>query len=560
MQIHVPVPPEMESRLPQMFPVFDARQIEAARRFGGEPRHFEAGEQVAALGSHGEGMFLVLDGSLDVVRHDALGTESLVISHGPGHFSGELNHLSGRAALAALRAGPEGCHAIPFTSAQARALIIGSAQLGEIIMRAFILRRVALIQGTAGGTVLIGHARDPELAKLETFFRRNGYPHIHLDPDNHDADQFVQQFHVQEGDLPMVITPNGMVLKKPTEENVACEVGLADDLDETKLYDVAIVGTGPAGLATAVYAASEGLSVITFDARYFGGQAGASARIENYLGFPTGITGQALMGRAFAQATKFGAETAIPFRVESMRCGGEDRALSTPIELDVRYGGERKFAIKSRTLVIASGARYRRLDDERIAQFDGRGVYYWASPVEASQCAKQEVVLVGGGNSAGQAAVYLADHVEHLHMLVRRPLADTMSRYLIDRIQAQGNITLHVGCQVSRLEGSPSTGLEAVGWRSKARDGETVKATRHLFSFIGADPNADWLAGCDVARDAHGFVRTGNGKNPAWTLQTNIPGVFAIGDVRAGSVKRVAAAVGEGAAVVSQIHQVLAAR
>ncbi|MEZ0310955.1 MAG: FAD-dependent oxidoreductase [Myxococcota bacterium] len=560
MQIHVPVPPGMESRLPQMFPVFDARQMEAARRFGGEPTHYAAGEQVAALGSHGAGMYLILEGTLDVVRRDALGTESLVVSHSPGQFSGELNHLSGRASLAALRAGPEGCQVVPYTSAQARGLIIGNAQLGEIIMRAFILRRVALIQGAAGGTVLIGHARDPEVAKLETFFQRNGYPHITLDPDNQDAHLFVQQFQVVEADLPMVITPDGTVLKKPTEENVACEVGLADDLDETKLYDVAIVGTGPAGLATAVYAASEGLSVITFDARYFGGQAAASARIENYLGFPTGITGQALMGRAFAQATKFGAETAIPFTVKSIRCGGSDRSLATPVELDVRYGSDYRFTMKSRTLVIASGARYRRLSDERITQFDGRGVYYWASQVEASQCAKQEVVLVGGGNSAGQAAVFLADHVDRLHMVVRRPLADTMSRYLIDRIQAQSNVTLHVGCEVARLEGTPSTGLEAVVWRSKARDGETVQATKHLFSFIGAEPNTDWLEGCDVEVDANGFVCTGNGKNPAWTLQTNIPGVFAIGDVRAGSVKRVAAAVGEGAAVVAQIHQVLATK
>ena len=560
MQIHVPVPPGMESRLPQMFPVLDARQVEAARRFGGEPRHFKPGEQVAALGSHGAGMYLILEGTLDVVRHDGLGSESLVISHSPGQFSGEMNHLSGRASLAALRAGPEGCHAIPYTSAQARALIIGDAQLGEMIMRAFILRRVALIQGAAGGTVLIGHTRDPHLNQLETFFRRNGFPHTTLDTDHPDADPFVRQFDVKEADLPIVITPSGELLKKPSEEDVACSVGLADDLDETKLYDVAIVGTGPAGLAAAVYAASEGLSVITFDARYYGGQAAASSRIENYLGFPTGITGQALMGRAFAQATKFGAETAIPFSVKHVRCGGDDRLLSTPIELDVRYGKEHQFAIKSRTLVIASGARYRKPAVDRFSQFEGRGVYYWASQVEASLCAGREIALIGGGNSAGQGVVFLAEHVREVHLLARRPLADTMSRYLIDRIHAHPRITVHEGCEVSRLEGDPSTGLEGIAWRSKHRDGEVAKPIQHLFSFIGAEPNTDWLAGCDVRVDANGFVCTGNGKNPAWTLQTNIPGVFAIGDVRAGSVKRVAAAVGEGAAVVAQIHQVLAAK
>lgn len=560
MRIHVPVPPEMESRLPQMFPVLEPRQVDVARRFGGDPRHFAAGEEVAVLGSHGAGMFVVLEGVIDAVRHDALGAESLVVSHTAGHFTGEMNHLSGRASLAALKAGPEGATAIPFTSQQARALIIGNAQLGETIMRAFILRRVALIQGAAGGTVVIGHQRDPQTSVLETFFRRNGYPHLVLDPDNRDADPFVQQFQIKEEDLPLVITPDGEVLKKPTEENLACSTGLAEELDETKLYDVAIVGTGPAGLASAVYAASEGLSVITLDARYYGGQAAASARIENYLGFPTGITGQALMGRAFAQATKFGVETAIPFTVKKLHCGGPDRSLTEPIEIDVSYGGEHAYRLKSRTLIIASGARYRKLNDERISQFEGRGVYYWASPVEASQCAKQEVVLVGGGNSAGQAVVYLADHVGHVHMIVRRPLEDTMSKYLIDRIKAQGNVTIHDGCEISKLEGNPTTGLEAVCWRSKHKDGEITQATRHLFSFIGAEPNADWLEGCDVERDAHGFVCTGNGKNAAWTLQTNIPGVFAIGDVRSGSVKRVASAVGEGAGVVAQIHQVLASK
>jgi thioredoxin reductase (NADPH) len=322
------------------------------------------------------------------------------------------------------------------------------------------------------------------------------------------------------------------------------------------LYDVAVVGAGPAGLAAAVYAASEGLSVIVLDARTVGGQAGASARIENYLGFPTGISGQALMGRAFSQATKFGAEVAVPLAVTRLRCGGTGRALKEPVEIDLDNG----IGIKAKCIVVASGARYRRPTIARFADFEGRGVYYWASKAERSACVGEEVVLIGGGNSAGQATVFLAGGVKKLYMLVRRDLAETMSRYLIERIHALPNVEVLTGCEVCRLEGDSAKGLAGLAWRKRNNDGEVAKPIRHLFSFIGADPNTDWLTDCEVAVDGNGFVRTGTDLGPGMRLplETSVPGIFAIGDVRCGSTKRVAAAVGEGAAVVAQIHSVLA--
>ncbi len=347
------------------------------------------------------------------------------------------------------------------------------------------------------------------------------------------------------------------MLRRPSNEEAGICLGITPELDPDKLYDVAVVGAGPAGLATAVYAASEGLSVLVLDQRAIGGQAGASARIENYLGFPTGISGQALAGRAFNQAQKFGAELAIPLEVAKLECG----SAGEPFRLVLADGG----AVRARCVVIASGARYRRPEIPELARFEGAGVSYWASPVEATLCAGESIALVGAGNSAGQAVVYLAPKVQHLHLIVRGAgLEASMSRYLIDRIGALPNVTLHAGTEVVGLDGEPGSGLTAAVFRDRASGTTRRRALRHLFLFIGADPNIGWAQGC-LALDDKGFVVTGAPRpdgtawRPVLPLETSQPGVFAIGDVRAGSTKRVAAAVGEGAAVVAQIHSVLAA-
>ena len=386
------------------------------------------------------------------------------------------------------------------------------------------------------------------MARLRAFLSRNGQPYHVLDPlDDADARELLARYAPSPGELPLVITPAGTVLKNPAEAALAHALGMDRHGAPDKLYDVAIVGCGPAGLATAVYAASEGLSVAVIDARAYGGQAGASARIENYFGFPTGITGQALTGRAFVQAQKFGAEMLIPMTVKTLDCtraGGQPLALQTE-------DGER---ICARTVVVASGARYRRPAIGDLAEFEGRGVWYWASPVEAQLARGQEVVLVGGGNSAGQAAVFLAGYAKTVRMMVRGPgLAATMSRYLIDRIEATPNINLMTGTEVCGLAGAADGSLARVRWRRHDTGEESEGAIRNLFLFIGADPATDWLDGCGVTVDPTGFVITGE------RLETSVPGVFAVGDVRSGSVKRVGASIGEGAQVVAAIHAYLAA-
>ena len=533
------------SREHQMFPVLDTEQIETAKRFASGPaRTFAAGEQVYAIGELGAPAWLVLAGSIDVVRRDGLSHEAAITTHGAGQLTGEVNQLAGRPSLAGGRAGPDGCTALPFDPAHLRALMVGSADVGEIVMRALILRRVGLIEQGSGGTVIVGVPGSPDIVRLQGFLTRSGYPNIVLDAaSDEEGRALVDRIGVLRGDLPLVVCPNGTVLKRPTDVEVAACLGITPDLDPAIVYDVAIVGAGPAGLAAAVYAASEGLSVVVLDERAMGGQAGASSRIENYLGFPTGISGQALAGRAFNQALKFGAEIAIPVEVEKLDCDGD------PLVLEL--AGNRR--LRARSIVVASGARYRRPNIPDLANFEGAGVSYWASPIEARLCAGEEIALVGGGNSAGQAVVFLAPRVKHLHLIVRRPLAATMSKYLIDRIAALPNVTLHVGTEIVSLEGDRATGLTGAVFRQP--DGATKPcAMLHLFLFIGADPNAGWLQGC-VDTDDKGFIVTGKA---ALALQTSRARVFAIGDVRAGSTKRVAAAVGEGAAVVAQVHVALA--
>ena len=548
----------IDTRRHQVFPVLVPAQIEVAKRFASGPaRDFAPGELLYDVGERHAATWLVLKGSIDSVRRDGLGHELPVTTHRVGQFTGETSQLAGRPSLAANRAGAQGCRAVPFDPPHLRALVIGSADVGEIVMRAFILRRIALIEDGSAGAILVGRPGSAGLVRLQGLLARNAYPHTVLDAANHaEGKAEVERFGIHTEDLPLMICPNGTVLKHPSDAEAGACLGLTPDLDFDKVYDVAVVGAGPAGLATAVYAASEGLSVLVFDQRAFGGQAGASARIENYLGFPTGISGQALAGRAFNQAQKFGAELAIPLEVVRLHCDASAAGLR--LELT-----DRRF-VHARTVVIASGVRYRRPEIPDLAMFEGAGVSYWASPIEGKLCEGQDVVLVGGGNSAGQAVVYLAARVRHLHLVVRGSgLESSMSRYLIDRIAALPNVTLHTGTEVTSLEGDQIQGLTAATLRNRASGASDRHALRHVFLFVGADPNTDWLKGC-VALDDKGFVITGAKSNAemsaaqAFSLETNQTGVFAIGDVRAGSTKRVAAAVGEGAAVVAQIHATLA--
>jgi thioredoxin reductase (NADPH) len=553
----------IDTRGHQLFPVLDAAQIATAKRFAsGAARKFAPGETVYDVGTRNTPTWLVLKGTIDIGRRDGLNHATPIATLGTGQFTGEVGQLSGRATLAFGRAGPDGLTAVPFDAAHVRALVVGSADVGETLMRAFILRRVGLIQDGGAGSVLIGRPGAPELVRLQGFLSRNGYPNTVLDAANDEEGRaVVERLGVQPEDLPLMLCPNGTVLKRPSDIEAGVCLGITPELDPQTLYDVAVVGAGPAGLATAVYAASEGLSVLVLDQRAFGGQAGASARIENYLGFPTGISGMALAGRAFNQAHKFGAELAIPLEVSRLDCGGGQWHPGDPRKIELTDGR----AVKARTVVVASGARYRRPDIPNLPTFENAGVSFWASPIEAKLCEGEEVALVGGGNSAGQAVVYLAPKVKRLHLVVRRGLEETMSRYLVDRIGALENVEVHIGTEVVALEGDQNEGLTAAIFRDRASGDIHGCALRHLFLFIGADPNTAWLDN-RIAVDGKGFVVTGracphfaaSARRDILPLETSLPGVFAIGDVRAGSTKRVAAAVGEGAAVVAQIHSVLA--
>ncbi|WP_433994342.1 FAD-dependent oxidoreductase [Bradyrhizobium lablabi] len=538
-----------------MFPKLTPNEIDRLHRFG-EVRHYAPGEALFVTGSVAPGMYVLIKGSVRLTRRDPFGHSAPIVEQGPGDFVAEVGQLSGQPAFVDVHA-IDDVEALLIPPENLRALMIEEPELGERIMHALILRRVALIEAGTGGPVLIGAENSPDVIRLQGFLARNAYPHQLLDPaQDQDAAKLVAQYAPNPSDLPLAVCPKGTILKNPNETELARALGMVPIDERDRTYDVAVVGAGPAGLSTAVYAASEGLSVIVFDARAFGGQAGASARIENYLGFPAGISGQALTGRAYVQAQKFGARVMIPCEVVRL-----DR---TETELGLHLTDGRR--VKAATVVVATGARYRRLDVPNLNDFEGRGVWYWASPIEARLCRDEEIVLVGGGNSAGQAAVFLRSFAKNIRMLVRGPsLAESMSQYLVDRIKAIDNIEVLTRTEIVALYGSREKQLERVRWRNNVTGEETEKPIRHVFCFIGAEPATGWLRDSGIALDSKNFVLTGsdvpfdarpsnNRSRRPLPLETSVRGVFASGDVRSGSVKRVGAAIGEGAVVGAELH------
>src|ERR1700691_5197257 len=510
----------IDTRRDQMYPILEPAEIERMRRFG-EVHSYGAGEALVKVSKVGSGLNIILTGKVDVKQHDESGYRKLIVTYGPGSFMGELAQLAGRPAL--VDAYAQGLvEALILPPDRLRTLIVAEAELGERIMRALILRRVGLLETGAGGPVIVGRAENGDVLRLEGFLSRNGHPFQSLNPEtNPEAKLLIERFNIDPGQLPIVLCPGGQLLRNPSDNELARCIGLVGPIDPDRIYDVVVVGAGPAGLAAAVYAASEGLSVLVLDCRAFGGQAGASARIENYLGFPTGISGMALMARAHNQALKFGVEMAIPDEVIGLQ------ALDGTMERQFVLNLSDDEHVSARSVIIASGARYRRLKVENLDAFESTSVHYWASPLEGNLCAGQEVVLVGAGNSAGQAVVYLASRVAKVWLLVRgADLASRMSRYLVERIEGLSNVEVLTRTQISGLEGHGGM-LEAVRWRGQSGE-ETRRPIRHLFLFIGADPNTDWLAGSGVALDAKGFVVTGHDAGPdRRLLETRRRGVVA---------------------------------
>jgi thioredoxin reductase (NADPH) len=522
----------------------------------GTRREVSAGEEVYRQGDEHVPLFVVLTGQLDVVR-PGLDGEHLILTCEPGEFTGEVNLLSGRRSLVTGRMRTDGeLLAVPAQSV--RRLVVADAELSELLMRTFILRRVLLINRRLGDVVLVGSRRNPGTLQLMEFLTRNGHPYGYLDvEDDPSAQSLLDQFGVKSKEIPVLIWRGTQALRNPTNDAVADLLGF-NAVDVAAVRDVLVVGAGPAGLSAAVYAASEGLQVLVVEAYAPGGQAGSSSRIENYLGFPTGISGTALAGRAFTQAQKFGADIGISRVAEHLECSAR------PYAITLRNGDR----LRARTVIVASGARYRKLDLPHRERFDNAGIYYGATFVEAQLCAGEEVAVVGGGNSAGQAAVYLATIARHVQMLVRgESLSETMSRYLIDRIQENPRITVHTSTEIVAFIGENT--LERIRWRHNKTGEVEERPIRHVFCMTGAEPNTRWLAGC-VGLDDRGFVKTGQDLRPdelekaewplsraPYLLETSRPGVFAVGDVRAGNIKRVASAVGEGSICIHLVHKAL---
>ena len=534
-------------RAAQTFPRLSEEQVRRVTLFG-DNEAFADGALAFERGQRSVDFFLVLEGAIEIFDMDAHGAANVFTTHGKRQFTGEMDLFNDRQILVSGRA-VGATQVIRVKRANFRRLIASETDIGEIIMRAFILRRVGLIRHAQGGVQLVGPGHDGDTIRLQRFMTRNGYPHHLLDTEvDPDAAGFLECFDLSVDQLPVLILPGHEMLKNPTNGELAAKLGLTEILDPEQIYDVAVVGAGPAGLAAAVYAASEGLSTIVLESTAPGGQAGTSSKIENYLGFPTGISGQALAGRAQAQAQKFGARLAIAREVKALDCSARPYSLS----LD---GDERVFAC---TVVVATGARYRKLDLPNYAKYEGQGIHYAATAMEAQLCGGEEVMVVGGGNSAGQAAVFLSRAVRHVHVVVRAAgLAATMSDYLVQRIENGANITVHPFSEVTVLAGDNY--LRQVTLTDRKSGANTTYAIANMFLMIGAEPNTDWLHGC-LTLDAKGFIETGrdtDGKALASPFATTKPGVYAVGDVRSGSVKRVASGVGEGSVVVQAIHQFL---
>ena len=539
-----------------MFPALTLEQ-QARVAAHGRVRQVEGAETVVEANAEPNKFFFVVTGQLNLVRVSE-DREDVVAVCRPGMFTGELNVLSGRPGLLRIQAA-ETSELIEIDRERLVALIQTDSELSDIFLRAFILRRLELIARGVSDLVLIGSSHSLDTFRIKEFLTRNYQPYSYIDLERDaDVQELLDRFKVAIADLPVLICRGRVVLRNPTNQDITACLGLNEGIDQTHVRDMIVVGAGPAGLAAAVYGASEGLDVLVLESNSPGGQAGTSSKIENYLGFPTGISGQELAGRAYTQAQKFGAQMLIAKNAEGLAC--DRRPYSVQID-----NGERVLA---HTVVIATGAQYRRLRLENLTRFEGAGVYYGATHLEAQLCGSEEVIVVGGGNSAGQAAVFLAQTVRRVYMLVRADgLADTMSRYLIRRIEESATIDLRTNSEVISLEGNDH--LEHVQWRdNKTGTVETHKVSG-LFSMIGAVPNSSWLKGC-VACDTGGFIKTGSEltqedlahanwpltRGP-YLLETSLPGVFAVGDVRGGNVKRVASAVGEGSIVVSFVHRVL---
>jgi thioredoxin reductase (NADPH) len=541
----------------EMFPVLTSAQ-QARALAHGQHRTVEQGEIVVELNEHVTKVFVVVSGQLHILQVSN-NQEHVVAICNPGMFTGELNVLSGRRGLVRIRAA-EKSELIEIEREELQGLVETDSELSDIFLRAFILRRLELIAREVGDIILIGSSHSLDTLRIKEFLTRNYQPYSYIDLERDaEVQEMVDRFSLSIDDLPVLICRGTAVLRSPTNEEITDCLGFNEGIDQAHVRDLLIVGAGPAGLAAAVYGASEGLNVLVLESNAPGGQAGASSKIENYLGFPTGISGHELAGRAYAQAQKFGAEMLIAKDAKGLAC---DRR---PYAVLIGDGQ----SVPARTVVIASGAQYRRLQLENLSKFEGAGVYYGATHLEAQLCGGEEVIVVGGGNSAGQAAVFLAQTTSRVYMLVRADgLAKTMSRYLIRRIEETPNIELHTNTEVVALEGNDH--LERVTWRNNQTGQTESPNIAHLFSMTGAVPNSAWLSGC-VTCDQAGFIKTGLDlttedlakarwplKRPPYLLETSLPGVFAVGDIRGGNLKRVASAVGEGSIAVSFVHQVLA--